>query len=150
MEFLQKVYGITPAYAGKRLLDAGDTRFAQDHPRLCGEKSNRCQSHMWKTGSPPPMRGKGFSAFEFYVDFGITPAYAGKSHYQNQRGIWAEDHPRLCGEKSGSNSSLSKSMGSPPPMRGKDKKSPQWYTIPGITPAYAGKSWQPGKVPPLP
>ena len=29
--------------------------------------------------------------------------------------------------------------GSPPPMRGKDKKSPQWYTIPGITPAYAGK-----------
>ena len=28
------------------------------------------------------MRGKGFSAFEFYVDFGITPAYAGKSRHR--------------------------------------------------------------------
>ena len=70
---------ITPAYAGKSTGGGLDGTFYKDHPRLCGEKSDRCQSHMWKTGSPPPMRGKGFSAFEFYVDFGITPAYAGKS-----------------------------------------------------------------------
>ena len=68
------------------------------------------------------MRGKGFSAFEFYVDFGITPAYAGKSSYttaaeseenritpayagksSNTRHSFFPrwDHPRLCGEKHG-------------------------------------------------
>ena len=30
--------------------------------------------------------------------------------------------------------------GSPPPMRGKDFHLTLWYQIPGITPAYAGKS----------
>ena len=53
----------------------------------------------FNTGSPPPMRGKGFSAFEFYVDFGITPAYAGKRHIQNMSMGNGKDHPRLCGEK---------------------------------------------------
>ena len=150
MEFLQKVYGITPAYAGKRLLDAGDTRFAQDHPRLCGEKIEERNPSEYVLGSPPPMRGKVHRFGNVKDQVGITPAYAGKRQQAHMSRTLQRDHPRLCGEKSGSNSSLSKSMGSPPPMRGKDKKSPQWYTIPGITPAYAGKSWQPGKVPPLP
>ena len=52
-------YGITPAYAGKRMRDS---RFS-----------------LTRSGSPPPMRGKGRRSF-FYRDFHrITPAYAGKS-----------------------------------------------------------------------
>ena len=51
--------GITPAYAGKRYLQANLPLANQDHPRLCGEK-----------GTSPRCR------FCFY---GITPAYAGKS-----------------------------------------------------------------------
>ena len=30
--------GITPAYAGKRLLPVPEDQFFGDHPRLCGEK----------------------------------------------------------------------------------------------------------------
>ena len=31
--------GITPAYAGKRVLEAGRIPIVRDHPRLCGEKT---------------------------------------------------------------------------------------------------------------
>ena len=65
------------------------------------------------------MRGKGFSAFEFYVDFGITPAYAGKSYNPRQVLSALRDHPRLCGEKFVAPPRNPNSKGSPPPMRGK-------------------------------
>ena len=32
-------HGITPAYAGKSVPGGADDAPAQDHPRLCGEKS---------------------------------------------------------------------------------------------------------------
>ena len=49
---------ITPAYAGKSD-NAGDMYpQRRDHPRLCGEKSQRLMLHVKHTGSPPPMRGK--------------------------------------------------------------------------------------------
>ena len=35
--------------------------------------------HEQAWGSPPRMRGKGLLRSMFYVAFGITPAYAGKS-----------------------------------------------------------------------
>ena len=71
--------GITPAYAGKRPLNASPAIVLQ--------------------GSPPPMRGK-VSMFEFPFSISrITPAYAGKST-GNRFTIHIEwDHPRLCGEK---------------------------------------------------
>ena len=50
------------------------------------------------------------------------------------------DHPRLCGEKVFLGVFGVSLMGSPPPMRGKEKFScmkKRWF---GITPAYAGKS----------
>ena len=51
----------------------------EDHPRLCGEKPSTTSPGKTKGGSPPPMRGKGRAAVENMPDFGITPAYAGKS-----------------------------------------------------------------------
>ena len=52
------------------------------------------------------------------------------------------DHPRLCGEKELSSVALSPNKGSPPPMRGKDVPKGQRLLVVGITPAYAGKSFQ--------
>ena len=53
------IFGITPAYAGKRFpLDTLSGVYA---------------------GSPPPMRGKVFDALDDSIKNGITPAYAGKS-----------------------------------------------------------------------
>ena len=52
--------GITPAYAGKRKRKLPQTVKVQDHPRLCGEKFAFGTGRSGVTGSPPPMRGKGF------------------------------------------------------------------------------------------
>ena len=50
----------------------------------------------------------------------ITPAYAGKSCFLNLIITCNKDHPRLCGEKSHIITFAFLSIGSPPPMRGKD------------------------------
>ena len=71
--------GITPAYAGKRRLPAAPDIASQDHPRVCGEKLRRKSSRQNLRGSPPRMRGKAVSADFLFLQFRITPAYAGKS-----------------------------------------------------------------------
>ena len=53
------IAGITPAYAGKSLLELVAVVGGRDHPRLCGEK------HFVNVG--------------IICNWGITPAYAGKS-----------------------------------------------------------------------
>ena len=65
------------------------------------------------------MRGKGRAAVENMPDFGITPAYAGKSIYHVRQRLSAN--------------------GSPPPMRGKGVAVVDDLKGGGITPAYAGK-----------
>ena len=65
------------------------------------------------------MRGKVCNWVEIPVDFGITPAYAGKS-------------PQLMIRNR-------RTIGSPPPMRGKAADLVTVYFDIGITPAYAGK-----------
>ena len=77
---------------------------------------------------------------------GITPAYAGKSGSACLRCSDAEDHPRLCGEKPLQVMTELVSMGSPPPMRGKEKSFGFCDLEPGITPAYAGKRNPPQKI----
>ena len=49
---------ITPAYAGKSVVQNFFIPFRQDHPRLCGEKAPVAPGSPLSPGSPPPMRGK--------------------------------------------------------------------------------------------
>ena len=70
---------ITPAYAGKSFAYAEALPVAEDHPRLCGEKSHPLERAVYRQGSPPPMRGKGRRFLPLKCRNGITPAYAGKS-----------------------------------------------------------------------
>ena len=51
-----------------------------------------------------------------------------------------KDHPRVCGEKSVVQASVSSPQGSPPRMRGKAGPEGQHHQPAGITPACAGKS----------
>ena len=132
--------GITPAYAGKSHHFCGLICGQGDHPRLCGEKAFPVDVQLSRTGSPPPMRGKGNTGREKYQCIGITPAYAGKSLTNVPIRYILKDHPRLCGEKSPRSAGRTSQAGSPPPMRGKDG-----FRVPAadrsrITPAYAGKS----------
>ena len=71
--------GITPAYAGKSDNEGGRCQLRRDHPRLCGEKPSPAKRNCYKTGSPPPMRGKVCETMKFIPSSRITPAYAGKS-----------------------------------------------------------------------
>ena len=71
--------GITPAYAGKRLITTMMRNQLRDHPRVCGEKVLNTFIMVCHVGSPPRMQGKGDSPPFFWTDSRITPAYAGKS-----------------------------------------------------------------------
>ena len=111
--------GITPAYAGKSFRHFLTVFIREDHPRLCGEKLISGEDVSLALGSPPPMRGKGYSVPQFISGDGITPAYAGKSSRRSRFLVAAWDHPRLCGEKFASPAPRVNGIGSPPPMRGK-------------------------------
>ena len=50
--------GITPAHAGKSLLDFAEGVLSEDHPRACGEKDLDKAERIEFIGSPPRMRGK--------------------------------------------------------------------------------------------
>ena len=130
---------ITPAYAGKSHRHDVYIMLQQDHPRLCGEKRLISISSSSSTGSPPPMRGKGFAPLRFSAESRITPAYAGKSWIPITQFFNIQDHPRLCGEKSTPACGSMLRTGSPPPMRGKDEKITLEGMTSRITPAYAGK-----------
>ena len=71
---------ITPAYAGKSDFVYNENFNFQDHPRLCGEKNQGNLCFLWIRGSPPPMRGKVSGELLDINQYGITPAYAGKSN----------------------------------------------------------------------
>ena len=134
--------GITPAYAGKRLLKRPLDTINRDHPRLCGEKHILLGWLPDFMGSPPPMRGK--DSFPLLIAFTlrITPAYAGKSTSDTVKSLIQRDHPRLCGEKWYWFAVFARLWGSPPPMRGKVETFDFIEVFGGITPAYAGKSRQ--------
>ena len=110
---------ITPAYAGKSAPDGCWWMLRKDHPRLCGEKWFKRETTISKRGSPPPMRGKVQTCPLERLRKRITPAYAGKSHFQFFPFCFFWDHPRLCGEKTKKRPAVSRGVGSPPPMRGK-------------------------------
>ena len=57
----------------------------------------------------------------------------------NQAILHVWDHPRLCGEKASCSSQKQQTIGSPPPMRGKDGAITVVWEYFRITPAYAGK-----------
>ena len=76
---------ITPAYAGKSIVDSFGKQCPEDHPRLCGEKTSFGVSMKIILGSPPPMRGKVSHSANSGFPVRITPAYAGKRMlYQRQ------------------------------------------------------------------
>ena len=118
--FVQTAIGITPAYAGKRIILHRDDAPLRDHPRVCGEKRLAAFQFSRSQGSPPRMRGKGVKHRDGRVRVGITPAYAGKSHSLFGTFGAERDHPRVCGEKHEPPCAQGLIVGSPPRMRGKD------------------------------
>ncbi len=71
--------GITPAWAGKRMLWSEEKPLTGDHPRMGGEKAPQGQRLNLRLGSPPHGRGKVHLFRPCPRRTGITPAWAGKS-----------------------------------------------------------------------
>ena len=112
-------HGITPAYAGKRMLVGEYPKPLWDHPRVCGEKFLKQVESLSYLGLPPRMRGKVHLTAYFFIIWGITPACAGKSCRRSVCSLRSRDHPRVCGEKQTDSYSWAFLRGSPPRVRGK-------------------------------
>ena len=132
--------GITPACAGKSCSSRRCCGCRWDHPRVCGEKAVGLDHQVNILGSPPPVRGKASANGLYPIFAGITPACAGKSHWESLRRSPPEDHPRVCGEKLPSMSYSVVRFGSLPHMRGKEPSISRPAPASGSTPACAGKS----------
>ena len=72
---------------------------------------------------------------------GITPAYAGNTLPYLRFFAVTEDHPRLRGEHFDNSATLKTSVGSPPPTRGTHQYDIKSVLVIGITPAYAGNTY---------
>ena len=73
------------------------------------------------------------------IDYGITPAHAGRICPTVRRDKTEEDHPRACGTNPNLFSSLLPTLGSPPRMREELGEAGSSAALLGITPAHAGR-----------
>ena len=139
-EHPDRVYGITPARAGKSRSPARISTITEDHPRTRGEKSVlKYPAHHLK-GSPPHARGKVLRDASAHSWIRITPARAGKRPRLRSYHTQWRDHPRTRGEKSSPEWTICPKVGSPPHARGKESRATLAASAVGITPARAGKS----------
>ena len=132
---------ITPACAGKSFTSMKCFRAIQDHPRVCGEKTEIAYVVFLSEGSPPRVRGKAYRIKPHCVNARITPACAGKRSSVCKHGRTGKDHPRVCGEKARTHAHIFINLGSPPRVRGKESTGQLLRCMVGITPACAGKSF---------
>ena len=131
--------GITPAWAGKRATPTKNGCSGGDHPRMGGEKPGVCYTQCAKRGSPPHGRGKEAARSTSQAVQRITPAWAGKSRLFICFHFFAEDHPRMGGEKVRNAHPEGRFLGSPPHGRGKETRGKGGAAPFRITPAWAGK-----------
>ena len=93
-------------------------------------------------GSPPPTRGTQCEGSYQTDRFGITPAYAGNTYPDFVESTRFGDHPRLRGEHDDSYIIHQDKGGSPPPTRGTHNFAAAPAESSGITPAYAGNTYE--------
>ena len=129
---------ITPACAGSRQAKPKISNTKQDHPRVCGEQTLKAIKQLTAYGSPPRVRGAGFSGFFIKCLSRITPACAGSSYLLDNIAGFMQDHPRVCGEQYLVQYVYAPTMGSPPRVRGAEEGLEAYYAQGRITPACAG------------
>ena len=137
---IKRRLGITPAYAGRTQTFPRHIDQTRDHPRLCGKDAHALLLNRLIRGSPPLMR-EGHALLETaYNNFGITPAYAGRTTTEKKTNLNIGDHPRLCGKDLLRLKTMVIPRGSPPLMREGLSCCIFTGSLFGITPAYAGRT----------
>ena len=94
----QKAGRITPAYAGKTRTMSHKEKSCKDHPRIRGKDLLILVKLIALLGSPPHTRERRLSFIFFFLLFGITPAYAGKTYQLEMPDLLLMDHPRIRGK----------------------------------------------------
>ena len=136
--------GSPPRMRGKRAQPSPAPFWSRITPRACGENIPRPLHNLRVQGSPPRMRGKRQRVNLRKHRLGITPAHAGKTTEGSWISTAKRDHPRACGENIPRPLHNLRVQGSPPRMRGKQRRVVLQYEDRGITPAHAGKTfWLP-------
>ena len=110
---------IIPAYAGKSMPVLGRNAVGRDHPRLRGEKVDSLVLPGVRLGSSPLTRGKEDRNIIRRRLLRIIPAYAGKRIFFISCFLYAQDYPRLRGEKTALLTERKPIGGSSPLTRGK-------------------------------
>ena len=115
-------------------------RFLPAHPRACGENLVHRFPNALAYGSSPRVRGKRAGFAPCGSGRGLIPARAGKTGCATpwNGARWA--HPRACGENPVPATTLSRSVGSSPRVRGKPFPSLIDSLRSGLIPARAGKT----------
>ena len=132
--------GNIPAYAGKTMGSQLMRGTGPEHPRVCGENPHLTRAGGESWGTSPRMRGKLSSLFDAMGSQWNIPAYAGKTVNPPSRHQDVTEHPRVCGENSGSVKPEMKCSGTSPRMRGKPDNYPRGTRGSRNIPAYAGKT----------
>ena len=136
---VRNVHRITPACAGRSTVYRGGDPAAEDHPRVCGEKTDCFRYQISKRGSPPRVRGEVTAPAAHLNEPGITPACAGRSAQLQHCDLRREDHPRVCGETCRPPARSGERLGSPPRVRGEASVCVMTIRLRRITPACAGR-----------
>ena len=76
------------------------------HPRLCGDRSLLGVTSVLGGGSSPPVRGSDFSSARADNSGRFIPACAGIGASSPYVGIAVTVHPRLCGDRRDSFTSI--------------------------------------------
>ena len=110
--------GIIPACAGNTAASSATEAKGSDHPRVCGEHFVAEVVGECFQGSSPRVRGTLLSGAEHDAAPGIIPACAGNTRPRRARRALRRDHPRVCGEHSGTLAFIGSLAGSSPRVRG--------------------------------
>ena len=131
---------LIPAWAGKtRILhDRSHRRGA--HPRVGGENVSMAPLGSQGWGSSPRGRGKQRHTTKTLTFVRLIPAWAGKTGVYLVTTVYWLAHPRVGGENAQWKSRASRNCGSSPRGRGKPDSAKRERYVPGLIPAWAGKT----------
>ena len=107
---------------------------------MCGEHEARRQRVSHAGGSSPHVRGARIAFGLAKFPTGIIPACAGSTRTLTVIGVFARDHPRMCGEHLPDTLTTSTPKGSSPHVRGALLRSQLCLSVGGIIPACAGST----------
>ena len=131
---------LIPAWAGKTRPQFRLAPTRQAHPRVGGENSKTGAVEIATSGSSPRGRGKLWETEAESVAYGLIPAWAGKTTPISSFVLPARAHPRVGGENYPPNVLMGVERGSSPRGRGKLGVVLRQAALPGLNPAWAGKT----------